>query len=115
MGRFDARTLYFQTISERPVVGGFVARLPERVRSWYRHAPVISTVLRLSDPACPPDWHPGAATPDEVYRALSAASVAFVVLDRTTAPARLLQYVASWPLRPLASDEGRTLYAVRQP
>ena len=114
-GRFDERTLYFQTISGRPMLGGFVARLPENVKAWYRSAPVVSTLLRLSDPACPADWTPPAVSPQEAHDALARASVRYVVVDRTAASARLLQYVARLPLRSLARDGARELYELREP
>jgi hypothetical protein len=115
VGHFDTRTLYYQTTSDRPMLGGFVSRLAARVKSWYQNTPVISTVLKLSDPACPADWTPDAVPPRQVYEALTAASVSYVVLDRTMASPRLLQYMSSWPLTRLAADAGRELYVLRQP
>src|SRR4051812_24680656 len=47
-GRFDARVLYFQTLHGRPILGGFLARLPRSIPAWYRDTPVVSTLLRLS-------------------------------------------------------------------
>ncbi len=114
-GLFDPRSLYFQTISERPIVGGYISRVPERVKAWYREAPVIAQVLRLSDPACPADWRPAPVTAGQVYDSLTAASIGYVVLDRTRATPRLLDYVDSWPLRLIATADGRELYALRKP
>jgi hypothetical protein len=115
IGRFDAGTLFYQTISEKPMLGGFVARLPERVKSWYQHAPVISAVLQLSDPRCPRDWSPEAVTPHQAYDALTAASVRYVIVNRPAANPRLLAYLSSWPMTRVAADSGRELYMLRKP
>jgi hypothetical protein len=115
IGRFDAGTLFYQTISEKPMLGGFIARLPERVKSWYQHAPVISAVLQLSDPRCPSDWSPEPVTAHQAYDALTAASVRYVVLNRASSSPRLLAYVSSWPMTRVAADSGRELYVLRKP
>jgi hypothetical protein len=115
IGRLDERTLFSQTVSGHPMFGGFVGRLPERVKSWYRQAPVVSTLLTLSDPACPAAWMPPDMSPESARDALRQASVRYVVLDRETASAGMIRYVSSLPLTPLAEDDGRALYEVRKP
>lgn len=115
-GHLDHRTLFYQTISNRPMLGGFVARLPVRVKSWYEHAPVVSVLLRLSDPACPASWSPPVTAPREAHEALARWSVRYVVLDRQAASAAMVRYVmATLPLRRLTEDKERVLYELREP
>jgi hypothetical protein len=115
IGRLDERTLFFQTVSGHPMFGGFVGRLPERVKSWYRQAPVVSTLLKLSDPACPTSWVPADISPESAREGLRQASVRYVVLDGETASAGMIRYVSSLPLTRLVEDNGRALYEVRTP
>jgi len=114
IGRFDARTMYFQTISGRPILGGFVARLSDRVKEWYRQAPVVSTVLHLSDPTCPAAWTPPDVSPAQAYEALARISVRYVVLNRNAASPGMIGYVSSLPLKRLAEEGGRELYELRK-
>src|SRR5262245_783281 len=47
-GSFDSRSLLAQTFHERPLLGGFVARLPPSIREGYKSMPILAPLLRLS-------------------------------------------------------------------
>jgi len=113
-GVFDDRVLFFQTIHGRPMTGGFIARLPPAVVAAYEGDPLLSSLLRLSGPETTLDAAlPGrqtAATLFEKHR------VRFVMLNRSTAPAALVEYVERMlPLTPIAREGDRTLYLVTKP
>ena len=48
-GSFDDRVLFYQTIHQRPLVGGFIARLPAAVITTYQGDPLLAGLLRLSE------------------------------------------------------------------
>jgi hypothetical protein len=109
-GLLEHDALYGQTIHGRPLVGGFLARLPPRVWSWYEQTEPYRSLLALSSPAA-------AATPvptcESVVSGLRAASVAFVVLYPNDAPASVNDLVATrMPLQRVASDGRRVLFQV---
>src|SRR5262249_62393687 len=47
-GLLDESVLFYQTIHERPIAGGFVARLPPSVRKRYEESPVLAVLVQLS-------------------------------------------------------------------
>jgi hypothetical protein len=110
IGRFDHRALYFQIHHERPLVGGFVARLPRRVRETYLRNPAMRLFLALSADGPPP----GDAAADEIARSLTDLGVRYVILNDDTAPAPLRDFVRAQPwLEPVLADGPRELYRVR--
>jgi hypothetical protein len=109
-GRFDSTVLLHQTVHERPIVGGFLARLPPGIAGAYNAMPVLGTFLRLSSGGSLSDE--AVATPAAARSALTAARIAFVVLDSRTASADLTRYVQSLPLTVIAEQDGRTFYEV---
>lgn len=103
----DNRMLVCQTIHQRPLVGGFVARLSPQVLAAYRADPLIAEWLRLSGDAVgevPRDLQ----TPAD---RLKADGIDFIMLHRATASAAMRSYVESLPLTLIAEDENLVLYA----
>ena len=101
----------YQTIHERRIVGGMVSRLPPSVAAAYAADPLINAVLELS--ASPST---GDAPPPEGEAAqalLAQDGIAFVMLNRETAPAALAEYVErALPLTIVAREGQRSLYVV---
>src|SRR5262249_3212224 len=91
-GSFGSSVLLHQTLHERPIVGGFLARLPPAIARDYETMPVIGLLLRLSAGGRLSDEH-GVLSPREASSALAAAGIAFVVLDTRRASPDLIQYV----------------------
>ena len=108
-GKFDERVLFYQTIHERPLVGGFAARLPTSIAKAYEADPLITALLRLSAGEIG-----GALPTEEVATArLRANGIRWVVLERGAAPKSLLDYVdRALPLVPVARDGQRQLYLI---
>jgi hypothetical protein len=111
-GRFDSMVLLHQTVHERPIVGGFVARLAPDVRTRYEAMPIVGSLLRLSAGGRLAD-QPSEGTPAEASARLAAAGVGFVVLDTRVASADLIRYVQTrLALRVLVEADGRVFYQV---
>lgn len=113
-GALDEAVLLHQTIHERPIVGGFIARLPPSITRRYETMPVVGSFLRLSSGAKLSDLD-ATLTPREAAAALASAGIAFIVLDTRKASADLTEYVQSKiELRRVAEEDGRIFYEVTQ-
>jgi hypothetical protein len=110
LGRFDSTVLLHQTVHERPVVGGFLARLPPGIGREYNAMPIVGAFLRLSSGGSLSDE--SVTTPAAARSALAAAHIGFVVLDSRTAPMDLIRYVQSLALTVIAEQDGRIFYEV---
>ena len=109
--------MFYQTIHTRPIVGGYLSRLPASVLAFYANDPLLNGLLHLSEPAGPPemDGPPALADASVAAERLRANGIAFVVLDRAAAPARLTEYVETvLPLDLVATEGERSLYVVRK-
>jgi hypothetical protein len=109
-GLLEHDALYGQTIHRRPLVGGFLARVPPRVWSWYEETEPYRSLLALSASATATTPVP---TCESVVSGLRAASVAYVVLYPNDASATLKDLVTTgMPLRRIAEDDRRVLFQV---
>jgi hypothetical protein len=112
-GTFDERVLFYQTIHGRPLVGGFVARLPAHVEAAYEADPLIADLLRLSSAGAAADVDRAPPAADVVAASLRANGIRWIVVNRERASPRLLEYVKEvLPLTALAQDDERSLYFV---
>jgi hypothetical protein len=110
----DPMALYYQTIHGRPMVGGFLARLPVRVTAGIREQPVLTALLAASRPDRPTRLPSPRFSLEEAAGWLRQHEVAFVVFNRTIATPELASIVdAILPLERVAEGDGRELYAVR--
>ncbi len=111
-GSFDSSVLLHQTMHERPIVGGFLARLPPAVARAYQAMPVIGTLLRLSAGTRLSDER-HSLSPGAAASALAAAGVGFVILDTRRASPDLIQFVQSGiALSRIGEEDGRIFYEV---
>jgi hypothetical protein len=110
-GALDHRTLYYQSIHGRPIVGGLVSRLPESVKTAYRTSPLFGPLLRLS--AGDRDVQPPGA--DQAGALLRRYGIRYVVLNTRRASDDLQRYARSTlPIVLVrAYADGRELYEVR--
>lgn len=109
-GLLEHDALYGQTIHQRALVGGFLARLSPRVWMWHETREPYRTLLMASVPGAaappPPDC-------EAVMAGLRDANVRFVVLyprDASLALRTMLE--AQLPLVRLGHDGRRVLFAV---
>jgi hypothetical protein len=107
-GRIDTSSLYYQTIHRKPVVGGYIGRLPPAVRARYR-TPVFDALLKLS---AGNTAHVPAVVGANAARALKEANVRYIVVDTRLATTAVRDFVMSMPLRLVASDEVRRVYEI---
>jgi hypothetical protein len=110
-GKFDHAALFYQTIHEKPIVGGFVARLSLSVRRYYEEQPVFRALLDLSsgrsvDAQAPLDRA-------SLRGFLGEQRIRFVVINNQLAPAALQHFVRDQMPVTLTKTEGdRQLYVV---
>ena len=112
-GTLDHRTLYYQTIHGKPIAGGFVARLPQSVKTQYHTAPFLRVVLALSSGASVADTDLAAAraTGEPFAR---QNNIRYVVVNRRVASVTLQAFIASIPwLRAAEQDDERQLYVLQ--
>jgi hypothetical protein len=79
LGWFDPRSLLWQTEHRRPIVGGYVSRVPERIKAAYLDRPVTAVLLALSSNPVP---NPPPSLPDDLAPLLAADGIRYVVIDR---------------------------------
>jgi hypothetical protein len=112
-GTFDAAIMLNQTVHERPILGGFVARLPPSVVRSYRALPVVMSFLRLSSGGKLSDEAHADADRARNTDQLAALGVRYIVVDARAASPDLRQYVErALTLRMLGEEDGRVFYEV---
>jgi hypothetical protein len=90
-GRFSTAYQYHQTVHEKPLIGGYLSRLPGGAIERYRRDPVLRVVMRLSE------GRP--LEPELVNAALAAApefmartQLGYVVVDTSRASQELVDF-----------------------
>jgi hypothetical protein len=109
-GRFDATSLYHQTIHGKPLVSGYVSRLLPSVRRRYDESPAMQMLFALSSggaPAAGPTAREAAAELVERWR------VTYVVIDERVTPPALQAFVDAMGARLIGEDHVRRLYVLR--
>jgi hypothetical protein len=102
IGSQERRVLYYATIHEHPLVGGYLGRMPREAAAKYGQMPVVASLLALSDgrSADPP-------------RAGERPPCLYLMVHRAAASPALRAYVEQLAGDRLASDEERDLYRLR--
>lgn len=103
VGSQERRVMFYATLHEHPLVGGYIGRMPADAAERYRRNPLTATLLHLSG---------GAAAPSADLNA-DPSPCRYLVVDRASSPAALQSYVAQLPADRIAADEGRDLYRLR--
>jgi len=113
-GNLNEMQFYYQTVHQRPLVGGYLSRLPRSVVAAYANDPLLNALLNLSEPDGGADTERQVSFPSEsvVADRLRANGIAFVVLDRAAASARLTQYIEAMAWSLVATEGDRSLYVV---
>jgi len=111
-GTLDHRVLFYQSVHERPLVGGFVARLSPRVRADYGNDPLFAALLHLSG-AATEDTPTNVPDRETARRLLNHHGIRFVMLNRHTASSTLIKYVeTTMPVTLLTTEKERQLFIV---
>jgi hypothetical protein len=107
-GEFEHDALWEQTRHGHAIAGGFLARVPERIFTWYESNEPYSTLMRLSRGNSVESWPPCLT----IANGLRAAAVSHVVVYKH-ANAPLFAFVHSrMPLQREAEDAHRLLFRV---
>ena len=101
VGSQDRRILFYATLHEHPLAGGYIGRMPVDAAERYAKTAVAAPLLRLSDAA------------PSAYLPAGEAACRYLVVNRAASSAALRAYVASLPTDRIASDEARDLYRLR--
>jgi hypothetical protein len=109
-GDFSAAYQYFQTAHEKPLVGGYVSRLPQRGMARYRRNRVLRVLLRLSEGrAVEPPLMAAALT--EAPDVLRRLQIGWIVVDSSRSAPELREFaLRAFQLTPIFSEGGYELY-----
>ena len=111
-GNFAADAQFFQTFHEKPLVGGYLSRLPNGEVERFRKVPVLRVLMRLSEGRAV-DAGMRAHALDTVPEQLSKLGVLYVVVNRTRTPPELFQFAeTAFSLQFVAADGEWELYRV---
>jgi hypothetical protein len=103
VGSQDRAILYYATLHEHPLAGGYIGRMPVDAAERYRRLPLTAALLRLSGDSAAASSARGSEPPPCRY----------LVVDRQSSSSELLDYVARLPTKHMASDDRRDLYQLR--
>ena len=101
VGSQDRRVLWYATLHQHPMVGGYIGRMPADAVERYRRTPVVGTLLMLSA-----GQEPALLTDTDV----ASSPCRYLVVHRAASPARLLSYVNSLAIGPIFTAGGDELY-----
>jgi hypothetical protein len=110
MGGFSTRYQYYQTVHEKPLIGGYLSRLPPGTIDSYEREPLLGALLHLSEGR--------ALSPAETGSALEAApefvqrmNVGYVVVNTVHASPALIAFAGrAFALTSIATDGDDHLY-----
>ena len=91
-GAYSARYQYYQTLHEKPLLGGYLSRLPNGAIERYRRDPVLRVLLRLSE-GRPLDPGMADAALAEAPHFISRMQVGYVVIDSGLCSPELAAFV----------------------
>ena len=103
VGAQDRRVLFYATLHEHPLVGGYIGRMPADTQRRYEEMPIVGALLRMSD-------HRPAKAP-AIERAM--APCRYLVVHRAASSVELLAYIRQLPADMIATDDARDLYRLR--
>jgi hypothetical protein len=110
IGKFSAAALVHQTVHQKPVIGGYLSRIPPVSRQFHLANPLLSALADLSAGRMPTDDRLAtarAAAPDFVRH----ADLGYVVVDTSRTPAALHEFaVDAFSLTRVSTSEQYVLY-----
>ena len=113
-GNFSADAQFFQTFHEKPLIGGYLSRLPDGEVERVRKVPLLRVLMRLSE-GREADAEMKAAAVEKVREDLERFRIGYVVVNRTRTSDELLEFArAALSLQLLATDGEWELYSPGQ-
>lgn len=114
-GHLDHRVLFYQTLHQHPIAGGFIARLSPRLRQAYDADPLFGPLLSQPQPQLQPQPRPRpqAASSAQTPANLSCA-IRYVVMPRDlpAATRELMNSAAQLERIAAPADDARELYRI---
>ena len=112
-GDFSAHAQFLQTFHGKPLVGGYLSRLPRHEVQRYRRIPLLSVLLDLSEGV---EISAGrrAVAIDQAHETAVRLKIGYVIVDTPRASAELMAFARSaLHLEHVETDGGQELYIVR--
>jgi hypothetical protein len=109
VGHMDHRALVFQMDHQRPMAGGFVARLSPHIRRAVEETPELLALLKLSSAGAD---ERAEDLPQDLVSGLLAARITHVVVNTDSMPMSVREAFESRGLRLTAVSGSRELYLV---
>jgi hypothetical protein len=109
LGAFDPASQYYQTFHEKPILGGYISRLPSDAVDLHRRDPLLRTLMRLSvgDAGTPVDLE----TIQHAQQSARTSQVGYVVVDSSRVSPELRAFaIRVFELVKVAEADGRELY-----
>jgi hypothetical protein len=109
-GNGSAAPQFFQTVHEKPIIGGYISRLPRNNVAEYRNRRVTSALLDLSEgrPLTP---ERRAAVIQRAHDILPTLKIGYVVVNRARASEDLIQFAKeAFDLTEVAVEGPRVLF-----
>ena len=111
IGNFSAASQFYQTQHQKPLLGGYLSRVPKDTKEYYRSLPVMRALLVYSERRTP--------TENQIERAhessekfLSTSNLGYVVLDTSRVTPALRSFALDvLKLRHITSSGALELYA----
>ena len=103
IGHFDHRALVHQIAHERPIAGGFLARLPARIRDAQKNGQALGSLLRISVQ--------GGDVPVDLAAQLLELGITHVVVNTDRMPTDVRELFAARGMRLVMVEGKRELYA----
>jgi hypothetical protein len=104
VGAQDRRILYYATLHEHPLVGGYIGRMPSDAEERYDATTIAGALARLSD---------GRAAAAPTAADVAHSPCRYFVVTRATTSGATDAFLKQLPLVFIAGAEGRELYRAR--
>ena len=104
---------FYQTVHEKPLVGGYISRLPSSGIAHYTNRQVTAALLDLSEGrSLTPERR--AAVVQRAHANLANLNIGYVVINESTASDELIRFAQdAFDLERIASEGERTLFRTR--
>jgi hypothetical protein len=115
VGNYTARTQFFQTAHEKPLIGGYLSRVSRRRLEDARRDPMVDALIWLSE-GKPIDASRRQSLVEAGPSFVRRANVGFVVVDKARTPAALREFaVQAFSLEIVGSEGAFELYTPAPP
>ena len=109
-GNFSAESQFYQTVHEKPLIGGYLSRVPQNEVDRYRRRPVLDALITLSE-GRPLTERQSLRVRHRGPGFVERARIGYVVIDMNrTSPQDAAFIEDALQLVPVSEDQGKRLY-----